>query len=99
MNDNLVDRVLVEDDVGDDLGNVSVDPLATGIAGFVFLLFAKLAGGEETINFQRFEQANSKSTLQFQFSVTAFFSSLVGDDVSFLPPQLLVRQEVVPARR
>jgi hypothetical protein len=60
-----LDGFLVENCIGNDLGNVSVDALAASVATLVFLLLLKLAGGKKSVYFKGLEQSHLKGSLQF----------------------------------
>ena len=65
MHHHGLDGFLVENCIGNDLGNVSVDALAASVATLVFLLFLKLAGGKKSVYFKGLEKSHPKGSLQF----------------------------------
>jgi hypothetical protein len=95
VDNNLAKSLLIENAVGYQCGNVTIDTFASGVAGFFFSLFFKVARRKKSVNFESFEEADLEGALQLHFTVTSLVAALVGNNVEQLPLFLFFRQQIV----
>jgi len=91
----FVDRPPVEDGVGNNLCNVSIDTLASSVASLGRKLGVEISRGKKSVYFQSLEEAHAKGALELELSVTALGTGLVGQNVGAPPRLSLLVQEIV----